>query len=326
MKRKRKKKSPKRKFHATALLRNAMILAAVVAVFVIVRGPSRPTPSKAYALPALSRGLMAVPPIPPYLFESEGVEKPRRAIIAGQELFFRVQTAEGSPRDVVRFYRNRYEHSTTEFLRKVMTAGGQSSQRRMAEAMKRLDDLYRAATDDSGMLVALELREPDADAARLEAQIEAFARTGNLGELWTARVINIYAQGDSGRSTVVSFWTGTDFNVNALLKGFEPPVSGDEEGREHQLLTIAFPDEPRPLTFTLSRFDRPGPAVLSKVQQRLLSQGWESTLPQKGAGRAPDTLRMLKRGDEELSIVVADDPAASAGTFVGTMHWQSSET
>lgn len=331
MGRKRKAKRFERKWHKTALMRNGLILLSVVAIFILVRGPGRPTPPKAYALPTVSRGLLSVPPVPAYLFHNDKIEAPRRAVIDGQELFFRVETVEGTPRDVIRFYRTKYEHSTTDFFRAVLALGGKDNDQ-IRQAIRGLDRFYHAATDNSGMLVALEMLDPDATPEDLRAQLEAFVKTGKLGELWVARVINVYAQGDSGKSSVVSFWTGPNFNIWSAMKPYvEPPPAAEadepDENAFAPLLTVAFPDEPRPLRFELSWLRQDAPAAIKQTKKRLLADGWqEDTVPPEGSGNVPDSIRMLKRGGEEVNIIVANDPEDQRATFVGMMHWQSSET
>ena len=325
MSQKRKKRSSPRRLRRTAVIRNLLLLLSVVAVIILVRGPRKDS-GTAFGVSVVGRGLLAVSPVPPYLFESEGVEKPRRAVVAGQELFFRVQTVEGGPRDVLRFYRQKYQHSTSEFLRAVYGPRSGPEQRRIVEVFEALDRFYRAATDRSGMLIALELSRKGLAPEELARRVERFTKTGNLSEVWTARVINVYARGDSGRSTVVSFWTGPNFNIRALGRKLGRPAEPEGDDPVHPpLLTVSFPDEPRPVRFSLRTSEQNARGALEEARAQLLASGWkESTLPPGDSGQEPERLGTFERTGEELHVVTAEDSQGQVGAFVGFMHWSSS--
>ena len=286
-----------------------IVLIALAAVWFGLRyGPAPSVRADIYMNLASSRGPL------PDVADQDGGERNGVTLLNSNRLYYRISHTRKSVHRVL----NDYQQSITpksfrlfrqDKLPKVTDVARIAPELPFLEALMNNKRIVREESSRWGLVSFIDMgldANEDWHAA-FRRKVEAFARSGRLGDLGVARSVVAVANVASDSTTVISSWTDPDFN----LRDFQDRGEGDLPGRDidgmpriqptRRLLT--FDQKEDRFSFMLVMYETPltpdqALAAYSREAQR---QGWTST-EQDRAERKDRTVLFLNRNDAEVQL------------------------
>lgn len=236
----------------------------LVVWFAVVCGPQ---PESAEAK-VFERFLNMTQQMPPYLFSDKDSSKPIKVLVNTATTWFTVAKTKDDPQDVLNFYNEQYQDEPywkldPKILDKVKN-------KEISKILNQFDMLnkesgqfqhFMQVHENYGFLGVIDFRDKKhgLGSDEFNRQVKKVEETGNLGELFTGRMVMAMRDKKDNKTTVLNLWTDRDFSLHCMT----PDKEGNMPGFDIKDVAI-FPRDRRELSLEQ---DNPG-ALFRLVQYR----------------------------------------------------------
>lgn len=307
-----------------------VLTAGLICGAVFFRTAMRPESAQADVYEVFPPGSVVEPAVPRYIGSFEGDGRVQEVNINGNRLFYTNTMTTHRVKEVLDYYDSLYRRPEIH-----LTAGaiGRMPAFTNAAVDKILKDIEGRLNKDQSRVVRMEggawglLSYLDMGTndflSTYALKGEAVTRSGNIGLLGVSKTV-IAMEEDVNRTTILSFWTGPDFNLYNLI-----PIDGDAEGEDlpdvpriegdRRILSTKEADSSAQVRMAVYQAPRSKNQCMLYYLDALRAAGWtKNTLYEKVDVELNNNSTMFyaKRGRELLLSFNENNPATTTVTVI----------